>query len=298
MYMPGSKLWRRLMNLFALSGLDCYVTLPTTTGKIKFQRPGGSVGFIYFQESDSAVRIGSNLIVRNAADSANGSAFCATIDNDNYILCGDSARLGDDGFAFNPGIVVKSTAGITFASGAVTSSNNTSDAGFLRAAASVTKTSAGMSGNGWLQQTAARARLTGNQTTVSVTPANITDLTITLIAGRKYTGRIVLFFASATAADGFRLDFDGSAATMTSFSAMGWIVDTLGIRVLQPRTTAIATDFTDAVTTGDAIAVIEFAMVVNAAGTFIPRIAKSTDAAGATSTLYLNSHIFIEDVPA
>lgn len=294
-FMPGANLWRRLRNIFVKSGTDLHAILPST-GKLKVQRLGGAdTSFLYYNDSNVATHIGPSLFVRDATDTGRGGFFSNYVDASLYILCGNKARLGDDSQVFNPGVVVASDAGMTFASGDVTNDNNTSDAGFLRLAASVVKASAGMSGDGWLQQPAGHKRVTSDVTVDSTTPGNVTDLTVTLIAGRKYAGRLVAFTNTPTAADGLRIDFDGGAGTMTSFRAMGTVADTVSVRPLA-MTTAIATDFVDTTTTGDAMTVIEFAMVVNAGGTFIPRIGKEADA-GDAITLYTNSYMQLWDSP-
>lgn len=149
----------------------------------------------------------------------------------------------------------------------------------------------------WVQLAAGRSRVTTTDvTTVSITPSAITGLTATVVAGRKYFGELVVFCSEATAVDGLRLDFDGGTATMTSFEAQGYVTDTIGVRSLA-RTSALATDITDTTTTGDSMAVVKFAFVVNAGGTFIPRVAKEADAAGATLTVKVNTHMWIEDCP-
>lgn len=168
------------------------------------------------------------------------------------------------------------------------------DTGFSRIATGVARVVNGSAAASWLQ-TGGNSRVTTNVTTVSITPADITGLSATLIAGRTYAGRLVVMCAAATAADGFRFDFDGGAATATDFRAMGTIADTASVRPLA-MTSALATDLVDTTTTGDAIAVIDFTITCNAAGTFIPRFAKEADAAGATNTVYRGSYMLITDV--
>lgn len=186
--------------------------------------------------------------------------------------------------------------GWTSASGADGGDNDTN---LGRAAAGVVAAYGASSATaGWIQNTAARSRVANDVTNATITPANITGLSATLIAGRKYSGRLVLFINNALAADGLRLDFDGGTATMTSFRAgfeAGANVTTFGTM----NSSALATDLTiDAFSgTGDSVVVVSFSLVCNAAGTFIPRIAKEADAAGATLTVYTNSFMWLEDVP-
>lgn len=147
---------------------------------------------------------------------------------------------------------------------------------------------------GFVQQAGARSRVNADVTNATTTMANITGLTATVVAGRKYTGRIVLYCADSTAVDGIKVDFDGGGATMTSFRAHGTIFDTA--LLLSSQTTAIATDFAVATITGDSMIEIYFAFVVNAAGTFLPRVAQNAHTAG-TATVYANSHMWLEDTP-
>lgn len=168
------------------------------------------------------------------------------------------------------------------------------DAGLARVTTGVLRVVNGSAAASWLQ-TGGDSRVTGNVTTVSITPAAITGLTATLIAGRTYSGRLVVMCSAATAADGFRFDFDGGAATATDFRAMGTIADTASVRPLA-MTSALATDLVDTTTTGDAIATIDFTITCNVAGTFIPRFAKEADAAGATNTVYRGSYMLITDI--
>lgn len=168
------------------------------------------------------------------------------------------------------------------------------DTGISRVTGNVLRVVNNVAAAVWLQ-TGGDSRVAANVTTVSITPSAITGLTATLIAGRTYSGRLVVMCSAATAADGFRFDFDGGTATATDFRAMGTIADTASVRPLA-MTSALATDLVDTTTTGDAIATIDFTITCNAAGTFIPRFAKEADAAGATNTVYRGSYMLITDV--
>lgn len=148
----------------------------------------------------------------------------------------------------------------------------------------------------FFQMTAGRSRVANNVTNVTTTPANITGLSATVRAGRFYTGEVVLYCDSATAADGLRFDFDGGTATMTAFIVQGTIADDVSVRPLA-RTTALATDITDTTSTGSCLVVFKFYFTCNAAGTFIPRFAKEADAAGATATVTAGSYMWMEDTP-
>ena len=174
------------------------------------------------------------------------------------------------------------------------------DTSVKRLAAAVVGASNASTGAGWFQNTSGSSRVTTtNITNVTTTPAAITGLSFTTIAGRKYAGRIKIWCVETTAADGYIFDLDGGAGTWTSFRATYRVYDTLSATAAlnSANVTAIATDFTGATLTGEAYVEIDFAGVANAAGTFIPRFAKASDAAGATFTAYINSFMLVEDVP-
>ena len=147
---------------------------------------------------------------------------------------------------------------------------------------------------GWVQQGGGHKRVAGDATNATATPANITDLTITVVAARKYGCRVVLYANDSVAAEGLRFDFDGGTATMTSFRAHGTLFDTA--LLLSTQTTALATDFNAATATGDSMFEAYFGFVVNVAGTVIPRFAQSVHTTG-TATIYANSFMTCEDLP-
>lgn len=176
--------------------------------------------------------------------------------------------------------------------------DGTPDTGFSRLAAGVSKTTDGSTGTGWLQQSAGRSRLTANATNATVTPANLTDLSLTLKAGRKYTGILRIRCSTDVAADGILFDFDGGTATMTSFAA-GVVANVQGATAGVTVSTALGTDltFTALSGTGDNWIDIAVTMVVNAAGTFIPRFAQNAHTTG-TATVGAGSYLWLEDMPA
>lgn len=229
------------------------------------------------------ISIGGNTVIND--DSAN-------------VVVGSQTAAHPVIVAINGVASLQVTATGTLSSGAFAhtfgSAIGISTVGFAYVAAKVLRLSDGDAGYGWMLA-AGDSRVAADVTTVSITPAAITGLSATLVAGRTYSGRLVVMCAAATAADGFRFDFDGGAATATNFRAMGTIADTASVRPLA-MTSALATDLVDTTTTGDAIAVIDFTITCNAAGTFIPRFAKEADAAGATNTVYRGSYMLITDV--
>lgn len=177
--------------------------------------------------------------------------------------------------------------------------NNSPDVSLYRTAAGVLSAgSGGTSGSGWLQNTAGRARLTANATNATATMSNLTDLSMTLIAGRKYTGRLVVFANNSTAAEGLQFDFNGGSATFTSIE-FGFAATppgsglTLGTLTSTAAGTAVTAT---TATTADAVYTIEFTCVCNAAGTIIPRFAEVSHTSG-TATVKLGSNFWLEDMP-
>lgn len=193
----------------------------------------------------------------------------------------DQFELGSGTLDFQSALVVG------FTNGGVAAGADTS---FSRSAANVLAMSTG----DWFQFPAGNKRVASDATNATTTMANLTDLTVSLYAGRKYSGKLILYCADSVAAEGFKIDFDGGTATMTSFRAHGTVFDTA--LLLSSQTTALATDFAVATLTGDSMIEVYFSLVCNAAGTFIPRFAQNTHATG-TATVYTNSYMCLEDMP-
>ena len=135
-----------------------------------------------------------------------------------------------------------------------------------------------------------RKSLTADVTNATATMAGLTGLSVTLAAGAVYVGRLVLYCADDVAADGFKCDFDGGSATMTNIRAHGVILDTA--LLLSTQVTALATDFSVAVITGNSRVDIDIAMTVNAGGTFIPQFAQAAHTTG-TATVYRGSYLYL-----
>ncbi len=150
----------------------------------------------------------------------------------------------------------------------------------------------------WLRQSSGVARMTAPITSVAATFTALTDLTLTLIAGRKYIGQLVLFAKNSTAAEGLQFNLNGGGATMTSiiygFSATPPGAS-LALGVLTSTALATALTVTTA-TTADAVYVIPVALVCANAGTIIPQLAEVSHSAG-TATVETNSYFYLVDSP-
>jgi hypothetical protein len=132
---------------------------------------------------------------------------------------------------------------------------------------------------GWIQKDPGAARITTPVTNATATMANLTDLTLTLVAGRKYFGELVLFGNNSTAIEGLQFDFNGGSATMTSIEF--GIQPGLGATIGTETSTALGTAVTaTTVSTSDAVYRIPISLVVNGAGTIIPRFAEVSHTTG------------------
>lgn len=171
---------------------------------------------------------------------------------------------------------------------------NAHDAGIYSPAAGVVAPSDGNPSSPnmkWFQH-AGRVALDTDYTNATATMSNITGLSRTLTAGRKYTFTMRLFVSDSVAADGVKIDFDGGTATATDFRAHAVIYDTA--LLLSTQTAALATDISVATVTGPALIEVSGSFTVNSGGTFIPRAAQAAHTSG-TLTIELGSHIWIED---
>jgi len=137
---------------------------------------------------------------------------------------------------------------------------------------------------------------TADVTNATVTPGDITGLSAggNLVASARYTFRFVAYFNDSVAADGARFDFDGGTATFTIARIHCNVFDTA--LLLSAQTTAIATDFVATTTTGDSVIQCDGTLVVNAAGTFIPRAAQEAHSTG-TLTVYRGSFLQLQGAP-
>lgn len=172
--------------------------------------------------------------------------------------------------------------------------NVTSSGGAVGDVASISASGAFGGVSGGPVKLSGTSRVATNVTNNTVTPANITGLSATVVAGRTYKGTIVLFYNQSVAADGFRFDLDGGTATATDLMLDGTIYDSTNVRYLGQATT-LATDLTDTSTSGNARVVIEFTITVNTGGTIIPRFAMEAVSTG-TGTTYRGSTMCLVDI--
>jgi hypothetical protein len=153
-------------------------------------------------------------------------------------------------------------------------------------------------GTGWIASAVAgngTARLTTSPTNATVTPVNLTDLTMNLLANRKYFGEVVIFANNSTGAEGLAFTFAGTVG-VTSVE-FGFLATPPGATLGTVTSTALATPITvTVVSTSDACYSIAFGIVVSTAGTLIPAFAEVSHATG-TATAKLNSYFWLDDSP-
>ena len=145
-------------------------------------------------------------------------------------------------------------------------------------------------------------RLTANLTETTTTMQSITGLSVALQANRAYAFRCVLYVNQTVAADGAQFDFDGGTATATTvrrhtlfFNGTGNLVaataGTAGLADLSTDTVYAST----AVTT-DSESRTDGFILVNAAGTLIPRFSMEAVSTGVL-TVYAGSYIVVWELP-
>jgi hypothetical protein len=214
----------------------------------------------------------------------------------NYVVL--KAGGSNNAFFFNasgsngPGITIASYLFFAFSSGS--NSVNTQDTAIGRNAAGVVEVNNGSAGTlRWLLQ-AGRTRVTSDVTNATATMANLTDLSVSLLAGQKFHGRLILKCADSTATEGISIDFDGGDATMTSFAAGAGVLTGGTTVAVTTVSSALATDLNWTTITGETWIVVEFSGVVNVAGTFIPRFCQGTAHTSGTATVYAGSKLSID----
>lgn len=123
-------------------------------------------------------------------------------------------------------------------------------------------------------------------------------LSVTLIAGRKYSFRVVYYFTTV-ATSGVQVDMGGGAATFTSFQGDIEIdnLSTFGVSgggEMTASTTAIGVTALGTSTKVE----INGGFVCNAGGTFKPRFAQNAEGVGAESVIAkIDSHMLVWDMP-
>lgn len=294
-----------------------------------FSNAAGSAGRLAFAASSSSgasiKRNGTGFDIRNGDDSAYSNVTLANLNVTTAIQDSngnESLKITATGSAVNEFTVVnaaassepelqatgsdsdidvkvtpKGTGALVInqsTSGAVSLGNaGTYDAGIIRAAAGVIRTTDGASGNGWIQNTSGRCFITSDATNSTATLSN-TTCSITVVSGRKYSFQVSFFISDSVAGEGAKFDFDGGSAAATNFRAHCTITDTA--LLLSSQVTALATDIAQATVTGSSLFQCTGSFEPSGNGTFIPRFAQNSHSSG-TLTLFRGSYVWVEDMP-
>ncbi len=141
--------------------------------------------------------------------------------------------------------------------------------------------------------TAAIATPATNATNVM---ANLTALSLSLKASGTYSGTLVLKVSNSTAAEGVAVDLDGGNCTATTFAAGAGILTGGTTVTVTAVSSALATDFDWSTITGETWITFQITIVVNGAGTFIPRFRESTAHTSGTVTVAVGSYIALRMV--
>jgi hypothetical protein len=124
-----------------------------------------------------------------------------------------------------------------------------------------------------------------------------TNLSVTLITGRKYNFQVELFCADSTATEGAQVAFDGGSATVTNFRVHGELYNQAPTLLLSSGATALATTHAIASMVVNTQCHWRFSgtFEVTAGGTFIVRAAQNTHSVG-TLSIFRGSYLWIEDM--
>jgi hypothetical protein len=281
-------------NTLTLSGTDSTImTFPSVSASI----PGLAVANTF-----SADQSFSGQVLGKVGNSPSSPAF-AGVGGTNagmYFRTAGTTNIASGGFcqidfANSLGILLPTTAPTIGFTGSATCGSGGRTV-MTEVAAGVMGFSSGATAanDAWVVD-AGRSRINADVTNATTTFAAMTGLTATLKAGRKYTGQLDIKCNNSTAGEGIKFDFNGGTATMTSFWAAA--SNPVGSTVAG---TVIATSLSGAMNyttlTGENIIHLTFSLVVNAAGTFIPRFAENSTATG-TATAELGSFMWVEDTP-
>lgn len=134
--------------------------------------------------------------------------------------------------------------------------------------------------------------LSADATNATATMA-ASGLTVPVVAGKRYGFRAVLFCNDSVDIDGFKFDFDTSAAA-TSFRAFGVGSDTISSTLIDVSTTALGTDIAGS-GSGDVQVVVEGGYEPSASGNFLVRFAQNAHTTG-TLTLFRNSYLILWEI--
>lgn len=260
-YLNGlSGLTPGVMHYLSATTAGALTATEPTSGNISKQLlVADSTSSGYFQTSSG---------LPNPLDAAHGGVGSSTVPSAGQVPLGNAGGTAYAPVTMSGDATITSAGAITVANGAITPAKTTD----------------------------LRARLTADVTNATATMANLSDLSVTLVAGKKYVGRIVLKCNNSVAAEGIQLDFNGGTATTTNF----WAAANQAVGGTNVAGTLISTSLAGVINfttiTGETLIVAAISLVCNAGGTFIPRVAENSHSSG-TLTAELGSFLILENSP-
>lgn len=197
--------------------------------------------------------------------------------NAHFIKLINGAGISCDSFSLNNG-------------GLLQIGNGNGGGSFVQAAGNAAVLGCQVATNTWFQNTQARTTVATKVDATTTTLANLTDLSVTLKDGRKYSFMYKLL-STCDVVGGWKCDLSGGAVTATTINAH--YNASAAAAVFGSNVTALNT------TSGNASAALMIeitgTITVNAGGTLIPRFAQT--AANGTSSVLVGSFLVIEDMP-
>lgn len=211
---------------------------------------------------------------------------------DSDVLFGTNQALiqGSSGNVF-----VNSAAQVAWSSTSTVATGGSGDTGLARARAATVKPTDGVASLGWLWQAAGRKKVASTVTNATNTMSSLSDLGMGLQAGITYTGLLVIVANNSTAAEGLAFDFNGGSATMSGFGATFASAPATSVTFGTVTTAALGTALTiTTATTTNNTYIIMLSLVVNQAGTFIPRFAENSAHVSGTATVSSVTFMWLE----
>jgi hypothetical protein len=136
-----------------------------------------------------------------------------------------------------------------------------------------------------------RQRVTSNVGATS--GVSVSDLSVTLVSGQKYTGRYVIYCNQSIAIDGIFFSLAASGASFTNFKATILAYNSSGsVATSTFQTTSVSTTFFIGTVTGEVMMIVELALVVNAGGSLVLQISNVSGLG--TATVELGSSLSLD----
>lgn len=280
-------IWQYLRDVFALTASRVSGIINAVINGLLTVRRADNTAILVQDSTDGGDRVAilshSNYAIRTSFR----KIVVGTGVPNSTTAAGDAVLLLDG----TAGVSIRQRAAGQYAWAGTADAEAAADTGLERLAAGVVGPTNGSTGTGWLQNEAGEASLESDFTRADDT-MTATALSVTLLAGRSYRITGCLKIANSTASDGCKIDFNGGAATVTTFFAGVTFIGTVTAGIVVSE--ALDTDLTATVVTGTDMAIINGYVECDAGGTFILRAAEVTDGGG-TLTIGAGSWLALSD---